>query len=90
MAKVHIESVPELIKKAGEIRKQLALGTRRIGNVHIGGPMSATDAAVAIYYKYMDFDPDEPTLRAFIKNRCDLKQEACRQSYKNNIGAVRY
>ena len=58
MAKVHIESVRELVEKAGEIRKKLALGTRRIGNVHIGGPMSATDAAVAIYYKYMDFDPE--------------------------------
>ena len=49
MAKVHIESVYELVEKAGEIRKKLALGTRRIGNVHIGGPMSATDITVAIY-----------------------------------------
>ena len=59
MAKVRIETVPELIEKAGYIRKQLALGTRRIGNVHIGGPMSATDMAVALYYKHMDFDPEK-------------------------------
>ena len=72
MTKVHIESVRELVEKAGEIRKKLALGTRRIGNVHIGGPMSATDAAVAIYYKYMDFDPeklDDPERNQFILSK---------------------
>lgn len=58
MAKVYIENVRDLVEKAGEIRKKLALGTRRIGNVHIGGPMSATDVAVAIYYKYLGFDPE--------------------------------
>ena len=72
MAKVHIETVPELIEKAGEIRKQLALGTRRIGNVHIGGPMSATDVAVALYYKHMAFDPeklDDPERNQFILSK---------------------
>ena len=72
MAKVHIEDVRELVEKAGEIRKKLALGTRRIGNVHIGGPMSATDAAVAIYYKYMNFDPehlDDPNRNQFILSK---------------------
>ena len=72
MAKVHIESVRELVEKAGEIRKKLALGTRRIGNVHIGGPMSATDVAVALYYKYMDFDPeclDDPHRNQFILSK---------------------
>ena len=72
MAKVHIESVRELVEKAGYIRRQLALGVRRIGNVHIGGPMSATDAAVAIYYKYMDFDLDkldDPNRNQFILSK---------------------
>ncbi len=58
MAKVHIEDVRDLIVKAGEIREKLALGTRRIGNVHIGGPMSAADITTAVCYKYMGFDPD--------------------------------
>lgn len=58
MAKVHIENVRDLVAKAGEIREKLALGTRHIGNVHIGGPMSATDITTAIYYKYMGFDPE--------------------------------
>ena len=60
MARVQIESVRELVAKAGHIRKQLALGTYRIGNVHIGGPMSATDVAVALYYKHMNFNPSNP------------------------------
>ena len=39
MAKVYIDNVRDLVAKAGEIREKLALGTRRIGNVHIGGPI---------------------------------------------------
>ena len=72
MAKVYIESVRDLVEKAGEIRKKLALGTHRIGNVHIGGPMSATDITVAIYYKYLGFDPDnldDPNRNMFILSK---------------------
>lgn len=58
MSKVYVESVRDLVAKAGEIRQKLALGTRSIGNVHIAGPMSATDLAVAVYYKHLGFDPD--------------------------------
>lgn len=38
----------------------------------------------------LDFDPDEPTLRAFIKNRCELKKEACRKrvEYAIEIGQL--
>lgn len=72
MAKVYIENVPDLVKKAGEIREKLALCTRRIGNVHIGGPMSAADITTAIYYKYMGFDPenlDDPNRDRFILSK---------------------
>lgn len=72
MAKVKIDSVPELIKKAGFIRKQLLLGTHRIGGVHIGGPLSATDMAVALYYKHLGFDPenlDDPNRNTFILSK---------------------
>lgn len=58
MAKVYIDNVRDLVVKAGEIRQKLALGTRHIGNVHIAGPMSATDMAVAVYYKHLGFDPN--------------------------------
>lgn len=72
MSKVYIENVKELVEKAGEIRRKLALGTRRIGNVHIGGPMSATDITVAIYYKYLGFDPEnleDPERNMFILSK---------------------
>ena len=38
----------------------------------------------------LDFDPDEPTLRAFIKKRCDLKFEATRKrvEYAIEIGVL--
>lgn len=72
MAKVFIDNVRDLVVKAGEIREKLALGTRRIGNVHIGGPMSAADVAVALYYKHMGFDPDhldDPNRDIFILSK---------------------
>ena len=72
MSKICIDSIPELVRKAGEIREKLALGTRRIGNVHIGGPLSATDAAVAIYYKHLGFDPenlDDPERNMFVLSK---------------------
>ena len=47
MAKVCINDVRKLIEKSGQIREKLCLGTHRIGNVHIGGPMSACDVATA-------------------------------------------
>ena len=72
MAKVYVENVRDLVAKAGEIRQNLALGTRRIGNVHIAGPMSATDMAVAVYYKYLGFDPEnleDPYRNIFILSK---------------------
>lgn len=59
MAKVYLESVPELIEKAGEIRKGICRCARYAGNVHLGGPLSATDIVVALYYKYLGFDLED-------------------------------
>ena len=58
MAKIRIDDVNQLIEKAGEIREDIARAARFAGNVHIGGPMSATDIVTALYYKHMGFDPD--------------------------------
>ena len=72
MTKVRIDNVKDLIVKAGEVREKLALATNRIGNVHIGGPMSATDVAVALYYKHMGFDPEnleDPERDLFIMSK---------------------
>ncbi len=59
MAQVRLETVPELIQKAGEIRKDICRCARYAGNVHFGGPLSATDITVALYYKYLGFDPED-------------------------------
>ena len=72
MAKVYLESVPELIEKAGEIRKGICRCARYAGNVHLGGPLSATDIVVALYYKHMGFDPenvDAPNRTSFILSK---------------------
>ena len=33
----------------------------------------------------LDFDPDEPTLRSFINNRCELKKETCRKKFEYGV-----
>ncbi len=38
-----------------------------------------------IHLTALDFDPDEPTLRAFIKERCDLKMESTRKKVEYGI-----
>ena len=77
MAKIYMKNLPDLVEKAGEIRKKIALGARRIGNIHIGGPLSGTDMAVALYYKHLGFDPDnldDPKRNTFIlsKGHCGI------------------
>ena len=72
MSKMLIDDVGELTRKAGEIRKKLCLGAHRIGNIHLGGPLSATDVAVAVYYKYLKFDPDnldDPKRNTFVLSK---------------------
>ena len=59
MSVVCLNSVPELIEKSGEIRKDIARCARYAGNIHFGGPMSAVDVTVALYYKYLGFDPED-------------------------------
>ena len=72
MAKVYLESVPELIEKAGEIRKGICRCARYAGNVHLGGPLSATDIVTDLYYKHLGFDPEnveDPERNSFILSK---------------------
>lgn len=50
-----------LEEKADELRK-LCLYTTHCSSGHIGGSMSAADVLTALYYKYMNFDPKNPTI----------------------------
>ena len=59
MAKIRIESPRDLVVKANEIRSYLIDALHYIGGIHIGGALSALDVAVALFYKHMEFDPEE-------------------------------
>lgn len=96
--------VPELIEKAGQIRKYLCRCARYAGNVHLAGPLSATDVAVALYYKHLGFDPDDtgnPQRNMFVLSKghngvllycifCDMGLHPWEELYENynRIGHV--
>jgi len=51
-------TIQDLEDKAVDIRKNLCTFIYRIGVAgHLGGELSMVDMAVALYYKYMNFDP---------------------------------
>lgn len=61
MSNVDLELVQKLEDKAVEIRKNLCTFIYRIGTAgHLGGELSIVDVAVALYYKYMNYDPKNP------------------------------
>ena len=49
-----------LKKNAKKIREEIVKITYKCGGTHIGGALSQTDILVAIYYKYLNFDPKNP------------------------------
>ena len=54
------ELVQALKEKAVQIRKDMYVTTQKIGYAHLGGGMSMADVAVALYYDYLNFDPQNP------------------------------
>jgi transketolase len=57
---VDYELVARLEDKAYKIRKDLLNFVYNIGMGHLGGELSIVDFSVALYYKYMNFDPKNP------------------------------
>lgn len=57
---IDIEMVKELEDKCVKIRKDLLNFIYRIGMGHLGGELSIVEVAVALYYKYMNWDPANP------------------------------
>jgi len=51
-----------LKEKALRIREMIVEVTEKCGGSHIGGALSQTDILVALYYKYMKYDPKDPNL----------------------------
>jgi len=60
MTQVDPDAVAYLEDKAIEIKKQLFRLATRIGLAHLGGGLSATDTAVALYYHTLKVDPKNP------------------------------
>ena len=58
---VDIETVKDLEAKCVKIRKDLLNFIYRIGMGHLGGELSCVEVAVALYYKYMNYDPGNPS-----------------------------
>ena len=60
MQEVDMELVAKLENKATEIRKKLLIMSNKVGAVHMGGCLSMCDVVVALYYKFLNYDPKNP------------------------------
>ncbi|MCL2402212.1 MAG: transketolase [Oscillospiraceae bacterium] len=58
---IDIEMVKELEDKCVKIRKDLLNFIHRIGMGHLGGELSIVEMCVALYYKYMNYDINNPS-----------------------------
>jgi transketolase len=58
--KIDLETVKALEEKAFKIRCDLLNFIYRIGMGHLGGELSIVEVAVALYYKYLKYDPKNP------------------------------
>ncbi len=54
--------INELEEKAYTIRKNLLNFIYRIGMGHLGGELSLVEVAVALYYRFMNYDPTNPKM----------------------------
>lgn len=66
------ERVKELEEKVIQIQKDICVTTSKIGYSHLGGGMSMTDMAVALYYDFLNFDPnnvEDPDRDRFILSK---------------------
>lgn len=55
--KTTVEEVAFLKDKATLIRKQVCILANQVDHIHVGGLLSAVDILVALYYRYLEFNP---------------------------------
>ena len=55
-----LQTIAELEDKCVDIRSNLLTFIHRIGMGHLGGELSIVEMAVALYYKYLNFDVMDP------------------------------
>lgn len=69
---IDMKMVKELEDKAYKIRYDLLNFIYRIGMGHLGGELSMVEVAVALYYKYLNYDiknPDDPDRDRFVLSK---------------------
>lgn len=71
------DEIKFLKEKAAFIRKRICIASNKIGVIHLGGLLSATDIVVALYYKYLRFSLDkieDPNRNKFVlsKGHCGI------------------
>lgn len=76
--KVDMEMVCRLEEKCIEIRKNLVNFIYRIGMGHLGGELSMVEMAVALYYHYMNYDPQN--LKMENRDRFVLSKGHCSET----------
>jgi transketolase len=57
---IDVNLVKTLEEKSFKIRRDLLNFIYRIGMGHLGGELSMVEVAVALYYRYMNYDPKNP------------------------------
>jgi len=72
-------TVKELEKKAFKIRRDLLNFIYRIGMGHLGGELSCVDIAVALYYKYLNYDWSNPKWEE--RDRFILSKGHCSETF---------
>ncbi|MCD8350221.1 MAG: transketolase [Planctomycetaceae bacterium] len=75
---IDIEMVKELEAKCLKIRKDLLNFIYRIGMGHLGGELSIVEVCVALYYKYMNYNPSDPKWE--MRDRLVLSKGHCSET----------
>lgn len=76
--KEKLQTVAELENKCIDIRRNLLTFIHRIGMGHLGGELSLVEVAVAMYYKYLNYDVMDPQMEG--RDRCILSKGHCSET----------
>ncbi|MCQ5129890.1 transketolase [Butyricicoccus faecihominis] len=73
-----LQTVAELENKCIDIRRNLLTFIHRIGMGHLGGELSLVEVAVAMYYKYLNYDVMDPHMEG--RDRFILSKGHCSET----------
>ncbi len=78
MSDKKLQTIEELEAKCVDIRKNLLNFIYRIGMGHLGGELSMVETAVALYYKYLNYDVLNPKMEG--RDRFILSKGHCSET----------